>query len=389
MSEETNVLGSKIDIPGPSLVKKLCQVGNAVGWIKKRGRNTFQNYDYATEADIVAELRGELFKRNVFIFWHVIKNERVDIQIESSKGIRKTALTHVDVEWTFVDGDTGEKWTVMVPGVGEDSGDKGLYKAFTGAEKYFLMKSFLLPTGNDPEADPNTHEASQEVLQDKLAGKRPLHGDKSAVPASNSEQRAFKGRIELDWANETSPIVRGDLGRFDTLQDKCLTAKFVDGWWHIEPRDAENLRNLCEFMQFELVELTGHSGGSPQASIHPKSAAPDQRDASPSPGPAADTVNGTITAFTRATTQTGKEYATVLVKQGNRVYTLSSWHRGLNEHLEANQGRFVEALVVSKGKYRNLVGLKSVGTVKFDEDGVTPIIDKDREAGGQLWPNSK
>src|SRR4029079_18402967 len=33
------------------------------------------------------------------------------------------------------------------PGYGDDAGDKGVYKALTGAEKYLLMKTFLVSTG--------------------------------------------------------------------------------------------------------------------------------------------------------------------------------------------------------------------------------------------------
>lgn len=146
-----------------TLVQKLCEAGAAVGWIEKGGYNEFHKYKYATEADIVSALRGELFKRQVFIFPSFVRHERTPIEVETMKwddhvkakvpSVRKTALTEVDIEWTFTDGESGEQIKVMVPGIGEDSVDKGLYKAFTGSEKYLLMKSFLLPTGDDPERD--------------------------------------------------------------------------------------------------------------------------------------------------------------------------------------------------------------------------------------------
>lgn len=178
MSEETKFipapLGSQLVLqrqeqpPNLSLVAKLCEAGAAIGWIEKGGYNEFHKYKYATESDIVSALRGELFKRKVFIFPHIIKYSRTPIEIETMKwsdaekmkvpSVRKTAITEMDIEWTFVDGESGEKWTVMVPGVGEDSVDKGLYKAFTGSEKYLLMKSFLLPTGDDPERDSKEEE---------------------------------------------------------------------------------------------------------------------------------------------------------------------------------------------------------------------------------------
>lgn len=38
-------------------------------------------------------------------------------------------------------------------GEGMDTGDKAIYKAITGAQKYVLMKTFLIPTGDDPELE--------------------------------------------------------------------------------------------------------------------------------------------------------------------------------------------------------------------------------------------
>jgi hypothetical protein len=36
-------------------------------------------------------------------------------------------------------------------GSGQDEGEKGLYQAYTGGLKYFLLDLFLLPTFDDPE----------------------------------------------------------------------------------------------------------------------------------------------------------------------------------------------------------------------------------------------
>jgi hypothetical protein len=89
--------------------------------------------------------------------------------------------------------DTGETLTSIYKGEGEDEGDKGLYKAYTGATKYFLTKNFLISSGdvlndvepNDPEADTtraheqqrqtnrNTPNQSQNKNQTQRQGERP------------------------------------------------------------------------------------------------------------------------------------------------------------------------------------------------------------------------
>ena len=131
-----------------NLVTKLCEVVAATERVPKNGWNDFHKYKFAMESDIVESIRGELSKRNVFIFPSITHHNRV-----TKEGEKGGYLTDINVLWTFVDGDSGEERVISVPGCGEDKGDKGLYKAFTGSEKYMLTKSFLIPTGDDPEND--------------------------------------------------------------------------------------------------------------------------------------------------------------------------------------------------------------------------------------------
>jgi hypothetical protein len=69
-------------------------------------------------------------------------------------------LTTVTVDGTWLDGDTGESLPAQTfIGYGADTGDKGVYKAMTGCEKYMLMKTFLISTGDDPESDEKVDKA--------------------------------------------------------------------------------------------------------------------------------------------------------------------------------------------------------------------------------------
>lgn len=132
-----------------SLVKKLAVVMGAVDRVPKSGHNNFHNYDYATEADIVAGVREEMAKQHIMIIPNVKKCER---RAAGTPEKPKT-ITLLEVEFTLCDGESGEEKTFTVLGEGSDNEDKGTYKAFTGAEKYALLKLFLIPTGDDPEAD--------------------------------------------------------------------------------------------------------------------------------------------------------------------------------------------------------------------------------------------
>lgn len=130
-----------------SLVKKLAEVMAAISSIPKRGENKFHGYKYATEADIVEAIRGELSKRHIILVPGIVKRSRVKV------GDKGSVLTHLDMTFTFMDGESGEELTRPWLGAGTDKEDKGAYKAMTGGEKYFLLKTFMIPTGDDPEQE--------------------------------------------------------------------------------------------------------------------------------------------------------------------------------------------------------------------------------------------
>ena len=131
------------------LYGKIAAVTAAVSRIPKNGKNTFHNYKYATESDITDGLRELLAGHGLaFLPPSVISWER-DETAETKGGPR----TRVQLQFALGCCDTGEVFSSIVWGEGQDGGDKGFYKAYTGAVKYFLMKTFLIATGDDPEQD--------------------------------------------------------------------------------------------------------------------------------------------------------------------------------------------------------------------------------------------
>lgn len=129
------------------LITKLAAIMAAIERIPKRGHNDFHHYDYATEADIVSAIRHELASRHVMVLPAITGTSR------DAVGDKGSVLTTLTMEFTFIDGETGETITRTWIGTGTDKEDKGAYKAMTGGEKYFLLKTFLIPTGDDPERD--------------------------------------------------------------------------------------------------------------------------------------------------------------------------------------------------------------------------------------------
>lgn len=132
------------------LVIKLAKVMSEVQYLQKKGYNSFHKYRYATEADVNEKVREELAKQNVVMLPSMLAHS---MREHTNRSGAIEYITMVDMEFRFIDGDTGEELVIRMSGEGQDAGDKGIYKAISGAQKYALMKAFMIPTGDDPEGD--------------------------------------------------------------------------------------------------------------------------------------------------------------------------------------------------------------------------------------------
>jgi len=133
------------DNPKVLFHRKLVAVRDGISRIPKNGFNEHHNYAYATEADVVEGIRGLLSEQGLSM------TIEVTISRYREKEGSKMVVTTVPMVIKITDIDTGYEEVYEWEGSGEDPGDKGLYKAITGGQKYFLMKTFLVPTGDDPE----------------------------------------------------------------------------------------------------------------------------------------------------------------------------------------------------------------------------------------------
>jgi hypothetical protein len=153
-----------------SLYRKLSEVVAEVEGVAKDGRNAFHNYDYTTAETLLRALRKPLSARKVMLLSSVTDiGER---EIRTAKGGAST-ITTVRVQFTFVDSETGEKHACEWAGQGDDPADKGLGKAYTNAIKTFLREQFLIPQGDDPEADSKTDARAAERAPSNGQKKKP------------------------------------------------------------------------------------------------------------------------------------------------------------------------------------------------------------------------
>lgn len=117
------------------------------GVLKKGGKNTFDNYDYFTEAQY-KELFTELFSENG------LELKFTELDYGMFEGTEKQANGRMPkLEFRLIDVATGFYESTVITGEGIDKGDKAGYKAYTGALKYYLANTFMVATGDDAEKE--------------------------------------------------------------------------------------------------------------------------------------------------------------------------------------------------------------------------------------------
>lgn len=150
-----------------NLYQRLLAIMAEAGTIKKMGFNEFDKYSYVKESDISEKLQSLYVRHGVFCL-NSIKSANT-IQVTSSTGKPQNYSTVV-AEYTFINVDNPEdRITVEAVGEGADRGDKAIYKALTGAHKYFLIRNFNL--GSEEDAEKESPEVSKPV-QPQVRGVR-------------------------------------------------------------------------------------------------------------------------------------------------------------------------------------------------------------------------
>lgn len=196
------------------LHSKIAEVSAAISHVEKKGRNDFHKYDYAQAADVYAAVRDEFSSRGVTVVPAITS---VDVT-----EMGKNKMVSAAMEITLTDSESGEQMVVPWHGIGEDTGDKAIYKALTGSLKYFYIQLLSLPTGDDPEDD----------AHDRAKAKQPAGPSKSKITEvaniRSAELTAY-GRKELQLTDaeiaaamkDANIKTREDLVNPSDLNDKA------------------------------------------------------------------------------------------------------------------------------------------------------------------------
>lgn len=223
---ETNTAPAK-----GALARKLAAILGEIGKVEKTGENSFHHYKYVTESALVWAVRKELAAAKVFVF---TSTEAQDVKIIHEKGENGAestwALTTVTTRHTFVDGESGEEFSVLSQGQGADNGDKGGYKAITGAMKYFIYKCFMIPTDDDPEGDDKTDKRTASGSASRTSttvssSKPPVEVPRDASSTDKMRDQ-FRGK---KWESHAIHFGKQQGKKLGELDEKSLSW-WITGW---------------------------------------------------------------------------------------------------------------------------------------------------------------
>ena len=165
---------------GQGLYKKILAVMRDVGYLQKDDdvKAGYSSYKAITEEKVTGMVGASMRKHGLIILPIEVKQKREDMEVQGKNGPRLDRLTTVDCLYKIIDTETGESETIASAGTGIDTQDKGIGKALTYAYKYLLLRTFAIPTGEDPDK-----VASEDDLQVVHQNPKPLPA--GAITESN------------------------------------------------------------------------------------------------------------------------------------------------------------------------------------------------------------
>lgn len=194
------------ETPKLNLFQKLLKIQQEIKGLGKDGKSFGYQYVTGTKAlehikPLMNEL-GLLLQPEVTGFY----NERQDYNVKS--GAKSEILTKVDMLFTWIDCDSGEKLPCKWGANGQNDWEKGFGSALTYGERYFLLKFFHIATDEDDIDNPD-RETTPPVPPVVIDYKKTLTDSETLEQLKNAFIALPKEQKELltDYKDEMKEIL--------------------------------------------------------------------------------------------------------------------------------------------------------------------------------------
>lgn len=199
------------------LFKKIHAVMKDVDYLQKDDQVKFGNTNYKaiSEEKVTMAVRKALVEHGLVI-----------IPIEQEH-IKDGNLSTVNTKYKIIDVDTGQFEIITSSGTGADTQDKGVGKAMTYAYKYLLLRTFAIPTGEDPDKISSAELDSNQYNQQSDTSFKPI--TQKQVGMLKSRALEF-GNLRQKTDKEVFSVLNiQDITELSTKQASDAI-KQLDGW---------------------------------------------------------------------------------------------------------------------------------------------------------------
>lgn len=200
-----------------NLYEKMLAIMQEVQKLQKDDHVSFgsTNYKALSEEKVTEIMRQKLIQNRIVVYPFE--------QICSRNG----QITHVDVKYRMVNVDDPTDFIEIAScGDGADSQDKGSGKAMTYAFKYMWLRTFALPTGEDPD------KISSAQLDDEEKKRKEAAERLAARALCQQAVRAYCHKNNADekdaWRLISNEI--GKASKYFTADDWRKGQKIAEGW---------------------------------------------------------------------------------------------------------------------------------------------------------------
>ena len=176
-----------------NIFQKISEVMKAIEYLTKDDKVEFgtTKYKAISEEKVTTAVRKELVKQGIVII-PIMQESTVTELIRTEKSVNQRADVHTRYRIQNID-DVNDFIEVESNGSGVDTQDKAVGKAMTYAYKYMLLRTFAIPTGEDPDkisSAETDYKIQSELDADKII-------DKTKVDALNKsiENAGIKDEI--------------------------------------------------------------------------------------------------------------------------------------------------------------------------------------------------
>lgn len=193
-----------------NIYQKMVTIREAVPYLQKVANGP--QYQYVSSSQTITAVRDLLNEHGIFL-----KTEMLDqtlTEFKTAKGALQF-MTVVKMRFTWINAENPEEQIISLwEGQGVDNGEKGIGKAATYAEKYFILKTFNIPTDKD---DPDAFQSKVEESKSELKATQ----KQIDVLKAKAEAIANAANVDVKLVTDTFKInLVKTVAQFDAVNEK-------------------------------------------------------------------------------------------------------------------------------------------------------------------------